>query len=115
MQGWNNSSLEALRVIFKTFKSLSVLVIYGGDELNCNKIFGYDFDRAVIDLQNHYQPSFIDIKTLANGTSSVVLECDVIIVGSGCGVSVPAAEFSKAGYSVLVLEIGAILFSPSAI
>ena len=42
---------------------------------------------------------------MLSGTSET-LECDVVIVGSGAGGSVIAAECARAGKTVLVLEMG---------
>ncbi len=39
-------------------------------------------------------------------TGDTVLDCDVVIVGSGAGGAPVAAELAEAGYDVIVLEEG---------
>jgi choline dehydrogenase-like flavoprotein len=46
---------------------------------------------------------FVDAGTLADGAT---LKADVVIIGSGAGGAVTAAELAKAGFDVLVLEEG---------
>jgi choline dehydrogenase-like flavoprotein len=47
--------------------------------------------------------AFIDASTLADGAT---LKADVVVIGSGAGGAVTAAELQRAGFEVLVLEEG---------
>ncbi|KAJ3409203.1 hypothetical protein CcCBS67573_g08271 [Chytriomyces confervae] len=53
-----------------------------------------------------WSPTFLDINTLANGAKTFTIETDAVVIGSGCGGGVVAAELAKAGHRVLVLEKG---------
>ncbi|KAJ3005003.1 hypothetical protein HKX48_000919 [Thoreauomyces humboldtii] len=65
------------------------------------------FDRPLPKSEEIWRPSFEDVfSSLAPETeaSDAVLTCDVVIVGSGAGAGVVAAEMTKQGYDVIVLE-----------
>src|SRR6185436_277401 len=52
------------------------------------------------------RPVDVDRRPAAAGGAGVELEADVVIVGAGAGAGVVAAELSRAGRSVLVVEAG---------
>ncbi|KAH9091353.1 hypothetical protein LEN26_018765 [Aphanomyces euteiches] len=51
-----------------------------------------------------WEPKFEDVKAMAASGQPIEIETDVVIVGSGAGGGVIAAELAKAGHRVLVLE-----------
>jgi len=52
------------------------------------------------------QESYVDLKMLQIDHDNTVLEFDAVVIGSGCGGGVMAAELSQAGFSVLVVDKG---------
>ncbi|HTK45046.1 MAG TPA: GMC family oxidoreductase [Patescibacteria group bacterium] len=52
------------------------------------------------------KPLVVDRRPAAAGGPDVELEADVVVVGSGAGAGVVAAELARAGRSVLVVEAG---------
>lgn len=57
-----------------------------------------------------YKFNFIDFGSALPGgegeREAEELECDIVIVGSGCGGAVVAARLAKEGYKVIVVEKG---------
>jgi hypothetical protein len=51
-----------------------------------------------------WRPEFIDLSLLAPEYNRVNLKCDVVVVGSGAGGGVVAAELAKEGYQVILLD-----------
>ena len=89
-------------------KALTMLLFYGApDETtgrNANwEAIGYPGPVSAAPTADE-APKTIELVGLS-GTSET-LTCDVVIVGSGAGGSVIAAECARAGKSVLVLEMG---------
>jgi len=89
-------------------KALTMLLFYGapdehtGRNVNWEAI-GYPGPVTAAPTADE-APKTIELVMLS-GTSET-LECDVVIVGSGAGGSVIAAECARAGKTVLVLEMG---------
>ncbi|OQS06117.1 transmembrane protein [Thraustotheca clavata] len=107
------SRLSAIRSLFIAMKSISSLSAYG----ECVTIDGEknpyweplqypgepERDPA---MKMSWIPEFEDMQELAHDGNPIELETDVVIVGSGAGGGVVAAELAEAGYRVLVLEKG---------
>ncbi|KAJ3104461.1 hypothetical protein HDU97_009246 [Phlyctochytrium planicorne] len=121
--GLGASKFEALRGLFKSLKAVVTLPFFGkslaqegfveGSE-NPNPAWpalqypGPNPDEHSIPAEDAvWTPTFVDVESLAEKAGKgkpIVLECDVVIVGSGAGGGVVAAELSAAGHKVIVLE-----------
>ncbi|KAJ3104984.1 hypothetical protein HDU96_008747 [Phlyctochytrium bullatum] len=119
----SGSRFEMLRGLFKSLKAIVTLPFFGksmalegyvaGDEVpNVSwPALGYPGphpdEHQIPEEDAVWTPTFIDIQALAEQAGKdkpVVLECDVVIVGSGAGGGTVAATLAKAGHKVIVLE-----------
>ncbi|KAI8609927.1 hypothetical protein BC830DRAFT_790682, partial [Chytriomyces sp. MP71] len=125
MLAFGNSRINDLRNLFRDLKNVAALSCLARnlklDGLKAGEGGGNPFwkamgypgmptEKTLPDSFEHvFVPDFLDIDVLAKeqGGSTVNLEYDVVVVGSGCGGGVVAGELAKAGQRVLVIEKGA--------
>jgi choline dehydrogenase-like flavoprotein len=103
MSTWSTSRLTFRRQLFQVFKRLSLLAFLGDtEEDGTNPVWpeiGYPGPMSAPPAT----PKSIRTTTLEGDTT---LSCDAIVIGSGAGGGVVAAELSAAGKDVIVLEEG---------
>jgi choline dehydrogenase-like flavoprotein len=103
MSAWSTSRLTFRRQLFQVFKRLSLLAFLGDTEVDgTNPVWpeiGYPGPLSAPPAT----PKSIRTTTLDGDT---MLTCDAVVIGSGAGGGVVAAELSAAGKDVIVLEAG---------
>ena len=103
MSAWATSRLAFRRQLFQVFKRLSLLAFLGDTEDDgTNPVWpeiGYPGPVSTPPAT----PKSIRTTTLDGDTT---LSCDAVVIGSGAGGGVVAAELSAAGKDVIVLEEG---------
>ncbi|KAI8818375.1 uncharacterized protein EV422DRAFT_602417 [Fimicolochytrium jonesii] len=120
LRNLRTSRLGPLRNVAESFKSLAMVTAYGvplRDETgNVShplwKTVGYQrhpkLERPLPD--DLWRPTFVqlfqDQAAALTVAEPATLHCDVVIVGSGAGGGLVAAELTKEGYNVIVLEKG---------
>lgn len=108
---WANSPFASRRTAFGTLRKLLTFLAYAdpGADASGNPrhaVMGYEPDQAPVTADR----TTVEPYALASGQSSpgepLTLEADVVIVGSGAGGGVVAAELAESGRAVVVLEAG---------
>jgi len=109
---WIGSPLALRRSGVNAFRKLLTFIAYAdpGTEEAPNPLplaVGYATDDPPLprDLAA-IRPLVVDRRPVPDGSDPVELEADVVVVGSGAGGGVVAAELAAAGRSVLVVEAG---------
>lgn len=103
LRAWSNSQIGLLRKGFQTFKRLALFHEYALIPEGANR--NPNWDRigypGLVEPQNAEKT--ISTKSIERDTA---LEADVIVIGSGAGGGVVAAELAAAGQRVIILEKG---------
>ena len=114
-----NSKIPQIRLLFNSFFGLSVSICYGKNLDSPNgktnplwKAIAYPGpipEKARPLRDEFWRPKFVDLTKetrvpMKNGQYRINLECDVVIVGSGAGGGVVAAELAKSGMNVILLD-----------
>lgn len=102
MLGLAASSLSVLRKAYRAFKGLATSAYMNMPNNPSFKVVGYDGPQVENIAQEPYKHGY----EMLSIDSDTTMDVDVVIIGSGCGGGVMAAELSTAGLKVLVVEKG---------
>src|SRR5256885_1896303 len=103
MSAWSTSRLTFRRQLFQVFKRLSLLAFLGDTEDDGTNPVWPEIGYPGPVTSPPAQPKPIRTTVLDGDTT---LSCDAVVVGSGAGGGVVAAELAAAGKDVIVLEEG---------
>ncbi len=104
LRSWGNSDIAPARQVFQSIKRLALFLFYASTPNNEPNPAWSSFDYP--DQPPRTEPLPNPIKPLTI-TAPTTLYCDVLVIGSGAGGGVVAAELSAAGKDVIVVEKGA--------
>jgi len=108
--GWAHSRIPLRRSAFQAFGRLLAFIAYAdpGSDSMPNPRY------AAVGYRPEHPPVTVDRTTIRPvafdpGEGPVTLEADVVVVGSGAGGGVIAAELTRVGRSVVVVEAGPLV------
>ncbi|KAJ0809674.1 putative long-chain-alcohol oxidase [Helianthus annuus] len=134
LQRWSNThkSLIPMRIVFVMVKLMCFFIFFSLTNENSEnpswEAIGYDgkrrndgpvkprkerpLDKGVVETEKESDATFmelvkskgLEVKDSEDGFYDI--ECDVVVVGSGCGGGVAAAVLASAGHKVVVVEKG---------
>ncbi|KAM6534414.1 hypothetical protein FALCPG4_004054 [Fusarium falciforme] len=100
LHSWRTSSLASFRVLFKQLSQIAKHVYLRASPL-FDEVTGYPSAPSGWHPIESYPFEFMDFNT---SQTSIQLETDVIVVGSGCGAGVVARAIATAGHGVIVVD-----------
>lgn len=109
--GWSTSRFASRRTAFATLRKLMTFLAYAdpGADASGNPrhaVIGYEPEHPPVTADPTPIRPFRLPFDVGGADEPMTLEADVVIVGSGAGGGVVAAELAEAGRSVVVLEAG---------
>ncbi len=103
LQKWSLHPIADIRNLFNSLKKISGLIYFGDvqkEEENPN------WAALKYELSIKEKPTNSNKFDILKIEKNTVLECDVVVVGSGSGGSIIAAELARKGKKVIVVEKG---------
>lgn len=103
LQRWAAHPIADIRNLFNTLKKLCGIIYFGNtknDEKNPN------WEAIKYELALNEKPTNSNRFNVLQIEKNTILECDVVVVGSGSGGSIVAAELAKKGKKVIIVEKG---------
>lgn len=103
---WSNSMIAKLRIFARAVLQLAAITFYTQPLDVVHRAIGYPGPDPELHSERFTAKTFPEYEFIQVPPEGLELSFDVVIVGSGAGGGVMAAELSKAGKRVLVIEKG---------
>ena len=103
---WSNSMIRKLRIFSRALLALASISFYTQPIEKVQKAIGYPGPDPQMHSERFTSKTFPVYEFIKVPAEGLELTFDVVIVGSGAGGGVMAAELSQAGKRVLVIEKG---------